>query len=108
MNIQQQTTSEVANREIVMSENAEKDTPPPQAIYNVFSEAELLSGSSSDSDKYKSAWFNAKVIRFAILSAGECPYACSRKLSIAPNHKEIDPIIVSDLRQLPQKIRQYN
>ena len=46
MNIQQQTTSEVANREIVMSENAEKDTPPPQAIYNVFSEAELLSQST--------------------------------------------------------------
>ena len=43
----------------------------------------LLSHSSSDSNKYKRAWLKAKVIRFSILSAGERPDACSRELSIA-------------------------
>ena len=32
MNIQQQTTSEVADAETVMGDNEELDTPPPQDI----------------------------------------------------------------------------
>ena len=36
MNIQQQTTLEVADTETVMSDNEDLDPPPPQDISNVF------------------------------------------------------------------------
>ena len=51
VNIKQPTTSEVANTETVMADNEEIDPTPPQDISNVFPAAELLSRSSSDSDK---------------------------------------------------------
>ena len=35
----------------------------------------------------------AKVIRYSILSAGECPDACIRALSISLNHKYIAHIM---------------
>ena len=70
INIQQQTTSEVANTDTVMTNNEELDPPPPQDIYNVFAVADLSSSSSFDSAKYKRAWCKAKVIRSSILSAG--------------------------------------
>ena len=41
MNIQQQTTSEVANTETVMAYNQDLDLPPPQDISNIFAAAEL-------------------------------------------------------------------
>ena len=72
-----------------MAYNEDLDPPPPQDISNVFSAADVLSHSSSDSDKYKRAWLKAKVIRSSILYSGECPDACSRALSIALYHKEI-------------------
>ena len=93
MNIQQQTTSEVSHTEAAMNYNKELDLPPPQDISNVFAAAELSSCSSSDSSKYKPVWIKAKVIRSYILSSRECPYACSRALSIVLNHKEISPIM---------------
>ena len=77
MNIQQPTTSEVADTEIVMAYNEDLDPPPPQDILNVFAAAELSSLSSSDLDRYKCAWLKVKVIRSSFFSAGECPYACS-------------------------------
>ena len=43
MNIQQQTTLEVADKETVMDDNEELDTPPPQDILNMFAAAELSS-----------------------------------------------------------------
>ena len=89
VNIQQQNTSEVTNIDTVMAYIEYLDLPPPQDISNVFAEADLSSHLSSDSNKYKRAWIKVKVIRSSILSAGECPDACSRKLSIVPNHKEI-------------------
>ena len=73
MNIQQQTTSEVADTETVMVYNGDLDLPPPQDISNVFAAADLSSRSSYDSDKYKRAWLKAKVTRFSILTTGECP-----------------------------------
>ena len=72
MNIQQPTTSKVANTETVMAYNEDLDLPPPQDISNLFSAADLSSCSSSDSKKYKRAWLKAKVIRSSILSAGGC------------------------------------
>ena len=60
----------------------------------MFAAADLLSCSSSDSDKYKCAWIKAKVIRSSILSAGEFPYACSIALYIELNHKDIESIMV--------------
>ena len=87
MNIKQRTTSEVSNTETVMDNNEGLYPPPPQDIYNVFAVADLVSCSSYDSAKYKRAWLKAKVIRSSILFSGECPDACSRALSIAPNHK---------------------
>ena len=48
MNIQQQTTSEVADTEIVVDDDEELDPPPPQDISNVFAAADLLSQSSYD------------------------------------------------------------
>ena len=53
-----------------MAENEELDPAPPQDISNVFAAAELLSRSSSESDKYKRAWIKAKVIRSSVLSQG--------------------------------------
>ena len=70
MNIQQPTTSELADTETAMAYNEDLDPPPPHDILNVFSLADLSSQSSSDSDKYKCAWYKAKVIRSYILSAG--------------------------------------
>ena len=70
MNIQQPTTSEVDNTETVMDYYKDLDLPPPQDILNVFAAADLLSRSSSDSNKYKRAWIKAKLIRSSILSAG--------------------------------------
>ena len=103
VNIQQQTTSEVADTETVMADNEELDPPPPQDILNVFTVADLSSRLSSDSAKYKRAWLKAKVIRSYILSTGGCPDACSRALSIAPNNQEIPPIMVCDRRHFPKK-----
>ena len=40
-NIQQTTTSEVANKETVMAGNEDIDTPPPQDRSNVFAAADL-------------------------------------------------------------------
>ena len=73
MNIQQQTTLEVANTETVMDDNLELYHPPPHDIWNVFAAADFSSCSSSDSAKYKCAWLKAKVIRSYILSSGGCP-----------------------------------
>ena len=86
-NIQQPTTSEVANTETAMAGNEDIDTPPPQYILNVFAAADLLSRSSSDSAKYKNAWLKAKLIRSSFLPSGSCPDACSRALSVALNHR---------------------
>ena len=77
-----------------MAYNEDIDPPPPQDISNVFSSSELLAQSSSDSAKYKPAWYNARLIRSYILSAEENPDTCSRALSIALNHKEISSIMV--------------
>ena len=66
VNIQQQTTLEVADIETVMANNEEIDPPPPQDIYNVFTAAYFSSLSSYDSDKYKRSWLKAKVISFSI------------------------------------------
>ena len=93
MNIQQQTTSKVANIEIVIADNKDLDSLPPQYIPILFAVVDLSSHSSCDSDKYKCACINAKLISSSILSAGEFPDACSRALYIALNHKEIAPII---------------
>ena len=71
MNIQQPTTSEVSDTDTVMASNEYLYPPPPQDISNVFSEADVLSQSSSDSDKYKRAWHKAKVIRSSILLLGK-------------------------------------
>ena len=70
MNIQQPTTSKVADTETVMDYNEDIDTPPPHDISNVFAAVDLSSHSSSDSNKYKRAWLKAEVIRSSILSAG--------------------------------------
>ena len=69
-NIQQRTTSEVANIETVLAYNEDLDPPPPHDILNVFAAADLSSQSSYDSVKYKRAWHRAKVIRSYILSSG--------------------------------------
>ena len=89
MNIQQQTTLEVADTDTVVDDNEGLDPPQPQYILNVFAAADLLSCSSSDSARYKRAWLKVKVIRSHILSDEECPDACSSELSIALNNKEI-------------------
>ena len=43
VNIQQQTTSEVADTETVMGDNEYLDLPPPQDISDVFAAADLSS-----------------------------------------------------------------
>ena len=73
VNIQQPTTSEVANIEIAMAYNEDLYPPPPQDISNVFAAADLLSCSSSDSAKYKRAWHKSKVICSTISFAWEIP-----------------------------------
>ena len=103
MNIQQQTTSEVANTEIVMADNEELDPSPSQDISNVFAATDLQSPSSSDSHKCKRTWLKAKVIRYSILSDGECPEVCSRELSILLNHKEIASIMEVTGTILPRR-----
>ena len=70
VNIQQQTTLEVADTETVMSYNENLDPPPPQDIYNVFAASDLSSHSSSDSAEYKCVCIKAKEIRCSILSSG--------------------------------------
>ena len=45
MNIQQPTSSEVANTETVMAYNEDLYPPPPQDISNVFAAVDLLSQS---------------------------------------------------------------
>ena len=79
VNIQQQTTSEVADTETVMSYNEDLDPPLSQDISNVFAAADLLSYSLYDSNRYKLAWPKAKVIHSFIVSSGECPGAFSRE-----------------------------
>ena len=70
-NIQQPTTSEVANTETVMASNEDIDTLLTQDISNVFSSADLSSQSSSSSDKYKRAWYKARVIRSSFFLMGK-------------------------------------
>ena len=70
MNIQQHTTSEVADTYTVMADNEEVDPPPPQDLSTVFAAADLLSCSSSYSANYKRAWIKVKVIRYSFLSTG--------------------------------------
>ena len=67
-NIQQPTTSELANTETVMAYNEDIDPPLPQDILNVFSSEDLSAQSSSDSAKYKRAWYKARLICSSILS----------------------------------------
>ena len=59
-NIQQPTTSEVANIETVIAYNEDIDPPSPHDISNLFAAAYLSSQSSYDSVKYKRAWHRAK------------------------------------------------
>ena len=104
VNIQQPTTSEVADVQRVMAYNKDLDPPLPQNISNVFSASDLSSYSSSDSAKYKLAWIKTKVIRSFILSDGECPDAYSRALSIALNQKINCIHFGGDRRHFPQTI----
>ena len=89
VNIQQPTTSEVADPETVMAYNEDLYLPPPQDTLNVFVASDLLSSSSSGSNKYRRACLKAKVIRSSILSAQECQDACSRTLTIVPNNEKL-------------------
>ena len=87
MNIQQQTTLEVDNTETVMDYNEDQDPLSTQDISNVYAAADFMSHSSPDSAKYKRTCLKAKVIRYYISSSVKCPYARSRALSAALNHK---------------------
>ena len=69
MNIQHQTTLEVAYTYTVMADNEELYPPLPQDISNMFAVADLSSCSSYDSAKCKRTCIKAKVIRSYILSA---------------------------------------
>ena len=100
--IQQQTTRELANTEIVMGYNKDIDPTQPQDISNVFEAADLSSQSSYDTVKYKRAWNKAKGPRSSILSSGESPDAQSRALSIALNHREIASIMAVTGTILPK------
>ena len=91
-----------------MAYNEDLYIPPPHDILNVFAASDFLSSSSSGSNKYRLACLKAKVIRSSILYAGECPYACSRSLSIAPNHKEISSIMVVNQHHFSKNICQCN
>ena len=101
-NIQQQTTSEVANTDTVMGYNEDIDPPPPHDISNFFAAADLSSQSSYYSVKYKRAWHRAKGIRSSILSSGESPEAQSRAFSIALNNREIASIMAVTGTILPK------
>ena len=103
MNIQQYTTSEVADTNTVMANNEDIDTPSPQHILNVFAAVDLSSHLSPDSNKYKHAWLKEKVICYSILSAGECTDACSISLSIALNYKQNASIIAVTSAIFPKK-----
>ena len=102
-NIQQPTTSEVANTETVMGYNEDIDPPPPHDISNVFAVADFSSQSSYDSVKHNCAWHRANGIFSSILSSGESTDARSRSLSIALNHKEIASIMVVTGTILPKQ-----
>ena len=69
-NIQQPTTSELANTETVMAYNEDLYPPPQHDISNVFAAAHLSSQSSYDSVKYKRACHRAKGISSSVLSSG--------------------------------------
>ena len=101
-NIQQPTTSEVANTDTVMGYNENIDPPPPQDISNVFAAADLSSQLSFDTVKYKRAWHRAKIIRSSILSSGESLDARSRALSISLNHIEISFSMAVNRTTLPK------
>ena len=101
--IQQPTTSEVANIETLISGNEDIDTPPTQDISNVFAAADLSSQSSYDTVKYKRAWYRAKGIISSILSSGESPDAHSRAFSIALNNREIAFIMAVTGTILPKQ-----
>ena len=103
MNIQQPTTSEVANIETVMDYNEDIDPPPPHDVSNVFVASDLSSQSSYDSVKYKWVWHRAKGICFYILSSGESSDAYSRALSIVLNHKEISSIMAVTGKFFPKQ-----
>ena len=92
VNIQQPTTSEVADTETVMDYNKDIDPPPPQDILNLFAVADLSSRSLSDSNKYIRTF------------AGECPDSCIRSLSIALNHKYIASIMAVNGAIFPKTI----
>ena len=77
----------------MMAYNEDIDLPPIQDISNVFATADLLSCSSSDSNKYRRAWLKAKIIRSYILSSKKIPDALTRALSIAPNNTKIASIM---------------
>ena len=79
------------------------DPPPPHDISNVFAAADLLSQSSSDSNKYKRAWLKAKVIRSSLLSDGESLDALSRAFSVVLNHREIASIMAVTGTILPKR-----
>ena len=59
----------------------------------MFAAEEFSSCSSSDSAKYRRACLKTKVNHYSILSAGGCPDAFSRALSISMNHKEMASIM---------------
>ena len=86
-----------------MAYNEYIDPPPPHDISNVFAAAYLSSRLSSDSAKYKRAWLKAKVIHSYILSAVGFPDTCSISLCIAPNHREIAPIMPVDGAIFPKQ-----
>ena len=73
----------------------------------MFSSADLSYQSSSDSAKYKRAYYKARVILSSILSAGESPDACSSTLSIALKHKENLSIMAVTSAILPKKKANY-
>ena len=77
-----------------MAYNKDLDLPPTQDISNDFAESHLLSCSSFDLKKYNCEWLKAKVIYSSIFSDWGYPDACSRKISITLNHKEIASILV--------------
>ena len=102
-NIQQPTTSEVANTDTVIAGNEDINPPPPQDISNVFAAVYLSSQSSYDTVKYKRAWHRAKGIRSSHLSSGESPDAQSRALTIALNRREIASIMAVTGIILPKR-----
>ena len=69
---------------------------------NVFTASESLR-LTAHSAQYKKDWYKAKTIRASILSAGNTPDACSRVLSIALNHKEMNPIMKMTGSIMPRK-----